>query len=196
MSTDRRREIAGEAARIVCAEQLTDYHVAKTRAVHRLGYPPRTALPDNGLIQSAVVDYQRLFGGTEYREVLRRMRATAVSAMRLFAPFSPRLVGATLSGAVTAAHRVQLHAFSDYAEALDIHLLDRGIDFEPGERKYRYPDGHERTASLLQLELGGQGVDVAVFTEHELHRAPINPLDGKPFRRLDLAEAEHLASAP
>jgi hypothetical protein len=33
-----------------------------------------------------------------------------------------------------------------------------------------------------------------VFGVDDLRRAPVNPLDGKPFRRLDLAAAEQLAA--
>lgn len=184
-----------EAARIVCVELLTDYRQAKRKAAQRLGLPPNAPLPENAAVHAAVIDYQRLFGGDEYVRQLQGLRRTALAAMRLFAEFSPRLVGAVVSGAVTAAHRVQLHVFSDAAEAVDVTLLNRGIDFEPGERRYRMGDGRERPVALLRLELDGHGVDVAVFPEDGLRRAPINPLDGRPFRRLDYAEAGRLAAA-
>lgn len=189
-----RSGIIEEAARIVCVEQLIDYRQAKRKAAQRLGLPPNTPLPDNAAIQDAVVDYQRLFGGDEYRELLQRMRAAAVSALRLFAAYSPRLVGAAISGAVTPAHRLQLHLFCDSAEVVDIDLMNRGIDFEPGERSYRYADGREVQVPLLRLDVDGLGVDLAVFGVDDLRRAPVNPLDGKPFRRLDLAAAEQLAA--
>lgn len=192
MSERNRSGIVEEAARIVCVEQLVDYGMAKRKASLRLGVPPNTPMPDNAAIQQAVIDYQRLFGGAEYRDRLAQMRAAAVSALRLFARYTPRLVGATVTGAVTAAHRVQLHLFSDSAEEVDIELLNRGIAFEQGERSYRYPNGREVPVPLLRLELAGVGIDAAVFPVDDLRRAPISPLDGKPFRRLDLAEAEQL----
>jgi hypothetical protein len=194
MSYRERSGIVEEAARIVCVEQLIDYRQAKRKAAQRLGLPPNAPLPDNAAIQDAVVDYQRLFGGDEYRELLQRMRAAGVSALRLFAAYSPRLVGAAISGAVTPAHRLQLHLFCDSAEVVDIDLMNRGIDFEPGERSYRYADGREVQVPLLRLDVDGLGVDLAVFGVDDLRRAPVNPLDGKPFRRLDLAAAEQLAA--
>lgn len=195
MNPRERSGIVEEAARIVCVELLTDYRQAKRKAAQRLGLPPNAPLPDNAAIHAAVIDYQRLFGGDDYRRQLQGLRRVALSAMRLLAAFSPRLVGAVVSGAVTAAHRVQLHAFSDTAEVVDVALLDRGLDFEPGERLYRLGDGRELPIPLLRFELGGYGVDVAVFPDDDRRRVPFNPLDGRPFQRLDYAAAERLAEA-
>lgn len=192
MSYQDRSGIVEEAARIVCVELVTDYGQAKRRAAQRLGLPPQAGLPDNAAVHAAVLDYLQLFGGDAYRERLQRMRRTAVAALHLLADWSPRLVGATLSGAVTAANRVQLHLFADSAEAVDIDLLNRGIAFEPGERSYRYGGSREQTVPLLRLDIDGVGVDAAVFGLDGLRRAPLSPLDGKPFRRAELAEVEKL----
>lgn len=195
MKTRDRSNIALEAARIVCEELLTDYRAAKHKAAERLGLPPRAPMPDNREVQQAVLEYQRLFGGAAYGEHLRRMRGTAVRAMKLLSGFSPRLVGCVVSGAVTAAHRVQLHAFSDKPEALDLFLHDRGIAFQQDERSYRFPDGHEERIPLANFEADGIGIDVAMFDTGEIPRPPINPADGQQYKRLDLAGAERLAAA-
>lgn len=184
--------IAQEAARIICEECVTDYRLAKQKAAARLGLPARSGLPDNASVQQAVIEYQRLFGGEEYRERLRRMRQTALLVMRQLAGFSPRLVGAAVSGAITEAHRLQLHAFADKPEAIDIFLHDRGIEFDEDERRYRYPDGTEQRIPLTCFEVDGIGVDLAVFPENEIRRAPLSPVEGQPFRRLDPAQAERL----
>lgn len=179
-------------ARIVCDERMTDYRMAKRKAADRLGLPSNYPLPDNAAIQAAVIDYQQLFGGDAYVHLLRRMRRAALSACRLFAPYSPRVVGAVVSGAVTAAHRVQLHLFADSAETVDIDLLNRGIDFEQGERSYRYPNGRESAVPLLRLDVDGEGIDAAVFDSGDLRQPPINPLDGQRFRRLEPEQVEAL----
>lgn len=182
-----------EAARILCEEQVLDYRAAKLKAAQRLGLSGNAPLPDNARIQAAVIEYQRIFGGREYAEHLRALRATAVQAMRLLAGFQPRLTGAAVSGAVTTAHRVQLHVFVDKAEALDLFFEDRGIPYEQGDRVYRYPGGGEESIPLLRFEAGDIGVDVASFGEDDLRRAPVSPTDGLPAKRLTLAEAEVLA---
>ncbi len=196
MDRGPKHAIAEEAARIICVEQLIDYRAAKHKAAERLGYPARAALPDNAAVQAAVIEYQRLFGGAEYREHLARMRAGALTAMTLLQPFEPRLVGGAVSGAVTPAHHLQLHVFADPAEAVDMHLLNAGIEFEQDERNFRYPDGRELRIPLVRLERPGLAIDVAIFPVDELARPPVNPLDGRPYRRLDRDEAERLQRAP
>ena len=196
MSSRDRLEITEEAARIVCVELVTDYRQAKRKAAQRLGLPPQAPLPDNSAVHAAVIEYQQLFGGEDYDRQLRRLRETALSAMSLLADHRPLLAGAVVSGAVTAAHRVQLHVFCDAAETIDIELLDRGIPFETGERSYRYPDGRELPTPLLRLDVNGCGIDVAVFAEDGARRVPINPLDGRAFRRINRAELERLLAEP
>jgi hypothetical protein len=182
-----------EAARILCEEQVLDYRSAKLKAAQRLGLGAKAALPDNASVQAAVIDYQRLFGGREYALQLRRLRDTAVQAMRLLAEFQPRLSGAAVSGAITATHRVQLHVFPDKAESLDLFFEHRGIPYRQDDRLYRYPGGREEQVPLLRFEAGGVGVDVAMFGADELRHTPLSPSDGLPAKRLGLVEAEALA---
>lgn len=189
------RQIAQEAARIICEERLTDYRLAKQKAAERLGLRYKAGMPDNARIQEAVIEYQRLFGGREYTERLRLLRETALRAMRLLAEFQPRLVGAVASGATTDAHKVRLHGFADKPEMLDIFLSGRGIPFETGERRYRYPDGRVETVPTCCFGAGEVEVEMAMFPEIELRRPPLSPLDGQPEKRLRIDQVEALARA-
>jgi hypothetical protein len=186
--------IAKEIARLICEEQITDVRLARQKAAERHDFSLHAGQPDNAEIQQAVIEYQRLFGGEEYRERLRLMRRTAVRAMRQLGELRPRLVGGTVNGAVTAAHRVQLHAFADQPEAIDMLLHDRGVRFEEGERNYRFTDGRMQKIPLACFEIDGIGVDVAMFEDDPRRATPINPADGMPYLRLALAEAEKLAA--
>jgi len=188
------REMILESARIICEDDVLDYRAAKMKAAQRLGLSPRTALPDNARIQAAVIEYQRIFGGEDYAQHLIALRRAAVQAMKLLRDFSPRLVGATVSGAVTAAHRVQIHGFADQLESLDFFLTDKQIPFEQDERDYRYADGTEQPVPLARFEAGDIGIDIAMFTFDDLRRVPLSPSDGLPMKRLGLAEAEALAA--
>lgn len=186
--------LLAEAARIFCEESVLDYRSAKLKALQRLGLSPRSALPDNARLQAAIIEYQQLFGGADYADRLHSLRAAAVQALRLLAGFSPRLVGAVASGAITAAHRVQIHAFAEQAEALDFFLQDRAIPYRQGERDYRYADGRMQSVPLAHFEAGEIGIDVAVFALDDQRQAPLSPADGMPVKRLTLAQTEALAA--
>lgn len=195
-STQHNGSVAEEAARVICEEAVTDYRLAKRKAIERLGLPPNAPQPDNARVEAAVIEYQRLYGGREYADHLCAMRRVAVKALRLLASFEPRLVGAAVSGAVSTAHRVQLHAFADKAEQLDIFLQDRGIPYKEDERDYRYPDGSQATIPIVHFEADTVGVDVAMFPPDELRHPPLSPTNGLVMKRLTVAEAEKLAAQP
>lgn len=186
--------IAREIARLICEEQITDVRLARQKTAERHGLSLHAGQPDNAEIQQAVIEYQRLFGGEAYRDRLRLMRRTAVRAMRQLGEFRPRLVGGAVTGAITAAHRVQLHAFADKPESLDMLLHNRGVRFEEAERSYRFTDGRIQKVPLVCFEIDGVGVDVAMFEDDPRRATPINVADGLPYLRLALAEAERLAA--
>jgi len=190
----QRSRVVQEAARIICEDGLADYRLAKQKAVERLGLGFGTPLPSNADIQSAVIQYQRLFGGRAYADRLTKLRRTAVQAMRLLAEFRPRLVGAVASGATTDAHKVQLHCFADKPEQIDVLLEAHGLRFEVSERRYRLASGENLDVPVLTFMAEDVGVDVAVFPERGLREAPLSPADGQPMKRLELAAAELLAA--
>lgn len=187
-------ELAQEAARVICEEQVTDYRLAKQKAAERLGLGTRASLPDNATVQQAVLEYQRLFGGAEYTEHLTRLRRTAMQAMKWLADFQPRLVGGAVTGAINATHHIQLHAFHEKAETLDVFLQNRGIHYELGDRRYRYASGQEHEIPLASFDADGIGVDIAIFPIDDLRRPPLNPADGLAYKRLDLSAVEKLCS--
>ena len=186
-------ELVQEAARILVEESLTDYGIAKRKAAERLGLSTRAALPDNARIEAEVIAYQRLFGGAAYTQRLRSLRQTAVQAMKLLVSFDPRLTGAVISGAISDSHRVQLHAFPDKAELVDIFLADRGFEVDADERDYRYSDGRIERIPLARFKAGDIGVDVALFEPGQERHAPLSPTQGTPSKRLTLVQAEALA---
>lgn len=190
----QRSRVVQEAARIICEDGLSDYRLAKQKAVERLGLGFGTPLPSNADIQTAVIEYQRIFGGRAYAARLKQLRRTAVQAMRLLAEFQPRLVGAVASGATTDRHHVQLHCFADKPEHIDVLLESKGLRHEVSERRYRYASGDNADIPVLTFMANDVGVDVAVFPERGLRDAPLSPADGLQFRRLDLAAAEALAA--
>src|SRR5690606_4303174 len=85
VSPSLRDEIAHAAARMI-AEDGLDYSTAKRKAVRQLlgqSNPPRGDLmPDNGMVEDALREYQALYMGDTQPARLRALRETAVELMQ------------------------------------------------------------------------------------------------------------------
>lgn len=187
-----RRTLAQDAARFMAEHGIQDFLTAKRKAAARYGNVEAAALPSNTEIESALAEYQRLFGGDTHDAELSRQRSHALQAMQALAKFQPRLVGPVLAGTATAHADVQLHVFSDSPESVSLSLMDRGIDFEVTERKLRYGNDTPRALPGVRFALGRQFIDVTVFPLDGIRQSPSSPVDGRPMRRADMAELEEL----
>lgn len=172
---------------------VKDYLVAKKKAAERLGIKDRGSLPGNDEIAAAIKEQQRLFGGPGYDTRLRLLRQTAGQAMRMLEEFQPRLVGAVLTGAVTEHSDVCLHVFADAPEALAMRLLERKIPYEISERRVRYSTERTECVPAYRFTAGEVVVEAAVFPLSSMRQAPMCPVEGRPMRRVRLAELDTLA---
>jgi len=123
-------EIAATAARLVVEEGL-DYGAAKRRAQKTLGAPPRSALPDNDLLESEVRAYLALFYADTQPVELAALRRLAVLWMERLAEFRPHLTGAVWNGTATRLSDIYLQLFCDDPKSAEIALIDHRISYEP-----------------------------------------------------------------
>ncbi len=188
--------IAAEAARLISESGVRDYQFAKRKAAERLGVFDEFALPKNGEIESALRDYQRLFRGDDQPQNLRSLRVTAVEAMRFFAAFEPRLVGAVLEGTADEYSAVCLHLFSDDPDAPRRFLDDQGIPFEEQTRRLRVTRDAYADFPALEFAVDTTTIDVTVFDRDGLRQAPLDRIDAKPMRRATLAALLRLLETP
>ncbi len=188
-----RRALAQEAARIMAEHGIRDFFVAKRKAAERLGVTDGAAvLPKNTEIETALAEYQRLFGRESHEESLQAQRRAALAAMRELRDFEPRLVGPVLSGTATEHSEVQLHLFTDYAESVALKLIDRGIAHEVTERRLRMGPERLRAFPGLRFAVADQVIEVTVFPTDGIRQAPVSPVDGRPMRRASAVEVEAL----
>jgi len=187
-----RLEIATEAARIIATEGQQNYHAAKKKAAERRGVSERLALPSNLEIKDALRTYLELYGGTAHTDNLARLRRAAVSAMHWLDKFTPRLVGAVLDGTANEHSRAGLHIFADSTESVILHFLENGKPFSEEQRQIRWYDGKHRTVPLVIFEQDGSTMELTIFERVHLRQSPPSPINGKPQRRANLAEAESL----
>jgi len=190
----KRRLVAQETARIIVTQGIRDYHVAKLKAAERLGLTDRGSLPGNGEIEQAIEDYHHIFGGTEHPALLRRLRTTAVTSMEILAAFSPRLVGPVLTGTADENSSINLHVFSDSAEAVGAHLEATGIAYRTYERRIKVRKDRFDVYAGFEFNCGNTTVQATVFPYDGIRQAPLSPVDGKPMQRADLKVVTDLLS--
>jgi hypothetical protein len=192
-----RRALAQEAARIMAEHGIRDFGIAKRKAAERLGVDDGAALlPKNSEIETALAEYQRLFGGQSHLTALLAQRRAALSAMRYLREFEPRLVGAVLSGTATRHSEVQLHLFTERAESVMLKLLDQRIPHEVTEKRVRFNTESVRAFPGVRFEMEEQPIEATVFPTDGIRQAPVSPVDGRPMRRANALEVEALLQQP
>ena len=189
-----RERIVQEAARIMATEGVGDFSLAKRKAALHLGAPGTTNLPQNREIQTALHNYQRLFGGERQQEALHTLRRAALEAMEFFAPFRPRLAGSVLDGTASPDSAVDLHGFADTPEDVVLFLMDQGIPFDTDERRLRFDDDYA-FVPMHRFMAGGVPGHLTVFSERGLRHPPRGPVDGRPMPRAGRRELEDLLRA-
>lgn len=122
-------EIAAAAARLVVDEGL-DYGAAKRRAGQQLGAPPRTALPDNDLVEAAVREHIAIFHADTQPQELAALRQLALLWMDRLAAFRPHVAGAVWNGTATRLSDIHLQLFCDDPKSAEIALIDQRVRYE------------------------------------------------------------------
>ena len=193
-----RQRVAVEAARLMAEHGINDYYMAKTKAAASLGVVDKGALPNNREIEEALRVSARLFGGDEHEQKLARMRDCAIGVMQALSEFSPRAVGAIVSGALGATSAVELHLFSEPAELVAMALMDATSDLVVAEARVRYTHERAEIYPAYRFVVDGVPIDVTVFPIDAQRQAPLSPVTGRPMKRLSaraLGELEVSESA-
>lgn len=126
-----RREIAAAAAQLI-ADGGLDYASAKRKAARQVlgeGTSSRGSLPDNDLVDSALLEHLSLFDDEHVERVARR-RKVAAELMNGLGAFAPYLTGAVWKGIVAEHAPIHLQLFHDDPKEVEIHLLNQGVQFD------------------------------------------------------------------
>lgn len=200
---DLTAEIAAVAARFVVDEGL-EYAAAKRRALKQLGLPPRTPLPDNATLESAIRDDIAVFCADTQPRELRALRELALVWMERLQAFRPHLGGAVWHGTATRHSDIYIHLFCDDPKAPEWALLDHRVDYHPGE--VQGARGESVSALSLRERSGALGQWVLVHLlvhAHDDVRGALKPDaqgrkprgDMAAVRRLMVEQNEREASA-
>lgn len=172
-----RASIASAAARLMAEDGITDYHLAKKKAVRQLGLTERVALPDNAEVEAELRAYRSLYHGEEHEEMLHAMRQTALDLLDLLADFHPYLTGSVLDGTAGEHSRIDILLFADSAKEVEIFLLNRGIDVEHVDPR------NDRVDAVLVMETDTADANLVIMPPH-LERVSLKHRDGRPRERL------------
>lgn len=189
-----RRQIAWEAARLMYARQELEYYTAKMKAARQIcqRWVKPADLPSNVEIRDQIEVLARLYEGAKRNDNLLDMRLAALTMMRRLSPFRPRLIGSVLTGHIRQGSDIDLHVFSDTAEAVT-HLLDSdGLDYVV-ERKQVRKHGEERIFTHVHLT-DGFHFELTIYSVDQAHYVFKSSITGKAIERASIAELEQFLS--
>lgn len=145
--TSDRVSVAAVAARIIVESELTDWSLARRKAVAELGLSAHgTPLPSDEDIIAEIKTYHALYGGDEWATQLRAQREFALEAMTELARFHPALVGPVAEGWAHAGSEIRIELSSENGKEVEYALLNLDVEFEPhlardGTTLYEIIDG-------------------------------------------------------
>ena len=187
--TQRRREIAALAARMMAEDGIDDFGFAKRKAARQLGTNEGAgqSLPTNAEIEAELRRWQTLYQGEELLERLDGMRRAAAGLMRLLDGFRPYLTGGALDGTAGRYAEIEIDLFPESAKDVEIFLLDTALPFEHREVRKTTPDAPE---AVLTLEWKDVPARLSIYP------APAERSRRQPRARLAQLEALIAASPP
>ena len=190
---DTRRRIAHLAARIMAEDGIEDHGLAKKKAARQAGVADFQQLPGNDEIDEALKRYREIYQADGHRERLSELREIAVSAMTELEKFNPHLTGAVLSGKAGKYAGIQLQLFTDDAKAVELFLIDSGIEYEAGQTSL-YSGETRITVPQFTLSDDDAEIEIAVLSPREARFPLKTSLAGKAIERAKLAAVEELLS--
>lgn len=132
-SQRHRARIAQTAARLIAEHGLTEWSAAKRKACRELGLADNEALPGNEEVEQALRDYNSLFRADAQAASLRQQRQAALAWMERLAAWRPVLIGGVAAGWATVYSDVRLELEAEDPKAVELALINAGIDYEAGD---------------------------------------------------------------
>ena len=152
MITALSAEIAATAASLVVEEGM-EYAAAKRKAARALTHGGLRAggLPSNEAVEDEVRSYLALFCADTQPAELRALRQLALHWMERLQAYRPHVGGPVWRGTATRLSSVHLDLYCDDAKALEIELINRGIDYDSSLDPASRRSARGEPTSLLSL---------------------------------------------
>ena len=135
MANDR-DTIAALCARIIVDTELTDWSLARRKAVAELGLSAHGApLPSDEAIIDEIKTYHALYSGEQWALQLRAQREAALEAMIELARFNPVLTGPVADGWAHAGSEIRIELMPESGKDVEYALLNLDVEFTPTQAK-------------------------------------------------------------
>jgi hypothetical protein len=190
-----RQRLAYEAARLMADGGVVEMSVARRKAAERLRVSNKRFWPDNGEVQQALLQQQRLFQPLQ-QDNLQQLRQCAVQAMRAFARFRPRLIGPVLDGTADQSSPVNLYLFAETPDEVAHALLEQRIPWQEKQQKLNYRNGESRRCPSFHFLAGDAEVELLVLPVIDRREPPLNPLTQQADRGARIEQVMALLDAP
>jgi hypothetical protein len=187
-----RARIAAAAARLMAADGIDDYALAKRKAARQLGSESTQALPTNEEVEEELRIYQSIYQADEQEARIRILREHALQVMLALESYRPYLYGGVLNGTAGRYSAIELQLFTDDSKGVELYLLNRQIPYDTEDRRAGSGE-HIYPITLLKLEWDGVPVSLAVHPGNDERMAP--KLGHRDVGRANLAAVRQLVEA-
>ena len=134
--THDRETLAAIAARIIVESELTDWALARRKAVAQLGLGAHgSPLPSDDEIISEIKTYHTLYSDDAWALQLRAQREAAFEAMIELARFNPVLTGPVAEGWAHAGSEIRIELTPESSKDVEYALLNLDVEFTPTQAK-------------------------------------------------------------
>jgi len=178
-NAQQRLLIASTAARLIAENGISDFAAAKRKAVHTLGLPENTRLPENAEVEAELRVFQRLFQDDEHALRIDHLRQKAVEIMTLTQRFNPYLTGSVLEGTAGRYAEIDIQLFTDSAKDVEIFFLNQRIDYEHSTPR------SDRAEAVLTLQSDDDVTNLIIYPPKE-ERVAFKTRDGRIRQRMRL----------
>ena len=185
----QRTVIAQAAARLIAEHGITDWSMAKRKAARALDLGWGVPLPGDDEVEAALTDYHVLFSGEEHDVMIREQREEALTWMRKFEAFAPRLTGGVAAGWATEDSGIRLELDADNAKSVELALINAGLRYRPLSSN---ADGPVE----LAVETPAGGLHLVVRTLDSARHRPSRERGAREELRLSVRDVEALLAEP
>lgn len=183
--SQKRMLLCEESARIMIDEGCAEISLARSKAAKRLNLLNKNDWPADSEIESVCQARIKLFSSQDIG--IKEVKLDyAEQGMRVLGQFSPRLTGQLVRGPVLKNTTIQIHVFADILEDVLSVLEDNGISVKLTEKQLYFTRDKYKKIPTILLDVDSHPIEIYVFSQLDLRRRPLSPVNQKPVEWLSI----------